>query len=96
MSIARVLQTLQQDHVLSSTIEIDAPGRMKNLIFATVSWLSHLYGPTQTIIFGNSSFRINTQSARYPTRTTVNMDKAQRPINELLRAFGETIHTKTQ
>ncbi|KAL8911208.1 MAG: hypothetical protein Q9171_003584 [Xanthocarpia ochracea] len=91
MSIARVLQTLQQDHVLSSTMEVDTQGRMKNLIFATVGWLSHLYVPTQTMIPGNNSFRINTQGARYPTRTTVNMDKAQRPFDELLRGFGETI-----
>ena len=48
ITITRLLKRLQIDHVLGSTGEHDTPVRLKNLIFCSIGWLSHLYLPIQT------------------------------------------------
>ena len=91
VSIFRIVQSLQQDSVILSTDRPDDLSRMKNMIFSIIGWLSHLYVPIQKAPPGNPTFRIDPQSARYPGRTAVSTDKAQRPVDELLRGFGETL-----
>ena len=91
ISIFRILQSLQQDSILLSTNHPDDLSRMKNMIFSIIGWLSHLYVPIQKALPGNPTFRIDPQGARYPGRTAVSTEKAQRPVDELLRGFGETL-----
>ncbi len=62
---------------------------VRQCIISLVGWCSLLFVPSRTIVKG--AFDLGTQGARCFIRTSVALDNAERPIDELLRWFGELL-----
>ncbi|KAI1311977.1 hypothetical protein F5Y03DRAFT_261378 [Xylaria venustula] len=88
-SIQRLRQRLSQDEVLLDTCNPADVLLQEDLLFSSIGWLTCLYLPSQRL--DSDTFRIETAGAKYPPRTSINIAKAQRPMDELLSAFGETV-----
>lgn len=74
----------RQDHRRSSLA--------KQVIFHTVAIMTQLLVPQWSL--GENLFRVDCQGAPCPARTIADIGKSNRPIDEILRAFGETLPRK--
>ncbi|KAB8360671.1 hypothetical protein FH972_024408 [Carpinus fangiana] len=91
MSINRLQQQLVQESVLMPHEEDRDKRKQHQLIFGILGWISLLYLPAPHVRI--ESFKINGIAMIPPKKTSVNSEKAQRPIDELLRAFGPILPT---
>jgi hypothetical protein len=64
----------------------------KQFLFAIMSCLTLLFVPHRDPETG--TFSADNQGSAFPSRVTVDMAKLSRPIDELLRSFGETLPRK--
>lgn len=93
ISIARTIYRLQQSNVIKSKLEEDPAVIVRNSIFSAIGIASQVFVPVRTK--SKDHFKIDTQGASCPSKTTVDFDKAQRPWDELLRGFGEIFPRKS-
>lgn len=70
--------------------EDDLP--IRQCLISLIGWCSLLFLPSRTISHG--AFDLDTQGAKCFSRTTKTLESAQRPIDELLRSFGELLPKK--
>jgi hypothetical protein len=83
------MQTLRHDGILKAPNDPQHENRQKHLVFSALGWLNHLYKPAA--IVAEDLFYVETSGEHYPTQPTVALARAQRPVDELLRALGHRI-----
>jgi hypothetical protein len=91
ISISRLATRLVRDSVFCLTTgESDLP--IRQCLISLIGWCSLLFIPSRTISDG--VFDLDTQGAKCFSRTSIKLESAQRPIDELLRSFGELLPKK--
>ncbi|PVH79566.1 hypothetical protein DL98DRAFT_630977, partial [Cadophora sp. DSE1049] len=91
ISISRLATRLVRDSVFHlGDGESDLP--VRQCIISFIGWCSLLFIPSRTIT--DNVFDLDTQGANCFTRTSIALESAQRPIDELLRSFGELLPKK--
>jgi hypothetical protein len=91
ISISRLAARLVRDSVFRITAEEnDLP--IRQCLISLIGWCSLLFIPSQAISDG--AFDLDTQGAKCFSRTSIPLENAQRPIDELLRSFGELLPKK--
>lgn len=86
MSIQRTITRITERRVLGDGVDQNAA---KHVVFSVVGWLSALYIANENA--DATCFAIDTGGSRYPSRKKVDIAKAQRPFDELIRACGKTM-----
>ena len=89
ISIHKLRQRLVEDRILRVPDTSADELSQKYLLFSSVGWLTCLYLPSDC--FDQNKFGIETASAKRPQRTSIDVAKAQRPLDEFLSAFGEML-----
>jgi hypothetical protein len=89
MSIPRVLQRLTQDGVFQIGSGPSSDSKAKHCLISLIGWCSLLFIPSRTITDG--TFDIDPQGAKCFTQSSIQLENAQRPVDELLRSFGELL-----
>jgi len=87
--IQKLKHRLVDDRVLQMSKDPEVEMKQQHLLFSVLGWLTRLYTPAPTPEPGHLS--IITNGAKYPARTTADITKVHRPIDELFRAFGESL-----
>ena len=64
----------------------------QHCLISLIGWCSLLFIPSRNISDG--AFDLDTQGAKCFKRTSIALESAQRPIDELLRSFGELLPNK--
>jgi hypothetical protein len=91
ISILRLAARLaDQVFQIGTEPESDFPAR--RCLISLIGWSSLLFIPMRTISGG--TFDLDTQGASCFSRSSIQLDNAQRPIDELLRGFGELLPKK--
>lgn len=93
ISIQRAVRLLYTDQVFLQQSEEQNDENLKILIFSILGWTTALFEPSDSL--DSNSFVIRNRCPGSPLRTSVMMNKAQRPLDELLRAFGDLLPKKT-
>jgi hypothetical protein len=86
MSGSKLVGRLRGDSILTETEDPAEIHSQQHLVFSAIGWLSLLYKPVR--ISDQAVFKIDTQGAKYLSRNSINTEKVERPVDELLRAFG--------
>ena len=89
IAIHQVLNRLDEKSALIGNRTEDRELKVKHLVFNVIGWVSLLYLPSPNP--RSTSFKIALQGAISPSRASAGIDKSTRPVDELLRAFGELI-----
>ncbi|RWA07921.1 hypothetical protein EKO27_g7188 [Xylaria grammica] len=89
ISLDKTLFQLQETHVFSTTNDVKVQCHMKSMVFSMILWVSHIAVPLPCSSL--SSFKIQSQGAKYPNLSSVAMDRSQRPLDVMLRGFGESL-----
>ena len=91
ISISRLAARLVRDSVFRLTAEgSDLP--IRQCLISLIGWCSLLFIPSR--IISDGAFNLDTQGAKCFSRTSISLESAQRPIDELLRSFGELLPKK--
>ncbi|KAH6620733.1 hypothetical protein B0J18DRAFT_205972 [Chaetomium sp. MPI-SDFR-AT-0129] len=89
ISINRIVQKLQQRRTVRADLDLSYCSAAHIMVFSLLGWLSLLYVPaTQD---QSDELRINLQATQLAIRDTVSTEKVGRPLDELLRSFGELL-----
>lgn len=89
ISIHKLTQVLIRDQVFHEATTPQDTVMQRQFLFSVIGWLTGLYIPSS--VPEATIFRIEDCGAKYPKRTSVDIGKAQRPMDELLFAFGEML-----
>ncbi|KAH6839442.1 hypothetical protein B0I37DRAFT_386455 [Chaetomium sp. MPI-CAGE-AT-0009] len=89
ISINRLLQKLQQRGTIRADLDLSYCSAAHTLVFSLLGWLSLLYVPA--IQDQSDELRINLQATQLAIRDTVSTEMVGRPVDELLRSFGELL-----
>ncbi|KAI4279935.1 MAG: hypothetical protein L6R38_004855 [Xanthoria sp. 2 TBL-2021] len=92
ISINKIVQKLQQKKVLCEDDKLSQDPFAQSLIFCSLGWLSLLYIPAKRT--RSMDLRITIQSTKSAIRSNVAAEMAARPLDELLRSFGELLPKK--
>lgn len=89
ISINRFVQKLQERRTIRADLDFSYCSAAHIMIFSVLGWLSLLYVPaTQD---QSDELRINLQATHLAIRDTVSTEMVGRPLDELLRSFGELL-----
>lgn len=89
ISINRFVQKLQQRQTIRADLDLSYCSAAHIMVFSILGWLSLLYVPaTQD---QSDELRINLQATHVAIRDTVSTEMVGRPLDELLRSFGELL-----
>ncbi|KAH6627519.1 hypothetical protein F5144DRAFT_603776 [Chaetomium tenue] len=89
ISINRFVQKLQQRQTIRADLDLSYCSAAHTMVFSILGWLSLLYVPaTQD---QSDELRINLQATHVAIRDTVSTEMVGRPLDELLRSFGELL-----
>jgi len=85
-SISALIQHLQEKDILKDDGALKEDRVAQQMIFSAIGWISLLYIPVQSS--SKAAFSVSIQGTKSEVRPNVSMDKATRPLDELLRSFG--------
>ncbi|KAM3446483.1 hypothetical protein MY3296_009630 [Beauveria thailandica] len=88
LSIVRLIKQLQADRVFRDDEGLHSNPSAQGLVFNTIGWISMLYQPSRGLVrtSGSNNFKIAVQSRKSSLKSSVPAEKAERPLDELLRA----------
>ncbi|KAJ3496059.1 hypothetical protein NLG97_g2940 [Lecanicillium saksenae] len=88
LSIVRLIKQLQADSVFRNDEGLHSNLGAQGLVFNAIGWISMLYQPSRGLVRtpGSNNFKIAVQSRQSSLRSSVPAEKAERPLDELLRA----------
>ena len=89
ISISKLVQKLQLKKVLREEQDLCADPFAQSLIFYSLGWLSLLYKPSKRA--RSNDLKITIQSTKSAMRSNVAAEMVARPLDELLRAFGDIV-----
>ena len=89
ISICRLVQKLQIKGILCQEDDLSGDPFARSLIFNLIGWLSLLYIPARRI--RSNDLKIVIQSDKSAIRSNVATEMAARPLDELLRSFGDLL-----
>ena len=89
ISISKLVQKLQLRKVLREGDDLPGDSIAQSLIFYSLGWLSLLYVPAKRA--RSNDLRIVIQSTKSAIRSNVAAEMAARPLDELLRSFGDLL-----
>lgn len=92
ISINKVVQKLQIKKVLCEGPDLCRDPFAQSLIFSIIGWLSLLYIPTKRV--RSNELRVTIQSTKSTIRSNVTTETVARPLDELLRSFGDLLPRK--
>jgi hypothetical protein len=90
ISINKVVQKLQQRRVIRNNVDLSYSPAAHFLVFNLLGWLSLLYVPAAPQD-QSDELRIHLQATQSAIRDTISTEMVGRPLDELLRSFGELL-----
>lgn len=94
ISIARLILKLQLKRVFNEAEGLRLDPFAQSLVFSSLGWLSLLYVPSRRSQL--SDLKITIQSTMSAIRSIVPAEMVTRPLDELLRSFGDLLPRKTR
>lgn len=92
VSISKIIQKLQLKGVFREDEDVPNDPFAQNLIFSSLGWLSMLYLPSKRA--RSSDLKITIQSSKSAIRSNIAPEMTSRPLDELLRSFGDLLPKK--
>jgi hypothetical protein len=92
LSICRAIKELQDRGLVAGGDDLRSDPEAQQLVFRAIGWISLLYVPDFTL--RRTSFRIKVASEKTEIKASATMDRAERPLDELLRSFGDLLPKK--
>jgi hypothetical protein len=89
VSIDKLVQRLVEDNVFCQPLSPSDEDKQKIFLFSILGWITCLYLPSP--LSNATTFRIETSGSRYPQHLELDAAKVQRPFDEFLSAFGQTL-----
>ncbi|KAK4159040.1 hypothetical protein QBC43DRAFT_327936 [Cladorrhinum sp. PSN259] len=89
ISISRIIQTIQSRDIIRKDRDLSYDSSAHRLVFALLGWLSFLYVPSARQ--EADELRIDLQITQPSIRGSAPVDMVGRPLDELLRSFGELL-----
>ena len=89
LAIQKALEVLCERNVLRDLSTFNHENQLKVLVFNIIGWMTMLFEPSRNSRV--TSFSIVNPCPASALRTSVVIDKCQRPLDELLRAFGDLL-----
>lgn len=87
-SLNKILLFLQEKQVFVSPEDADEQKKILSLVFRIILWTTHVAVPSSTL---SSTFKVDKQGAKYPSLSSLEPDKAHRPLGIMLRGLGESL-----
>jgi hypothetical protein len=94
ISINKIIQRLQLKDVFRKDPDLCEDPIAQSLVFSSLGWLSLLYIPSKRAHFND--LRITIQSTKSAIRSSVAMEMVSRPLDELIRSFGDILPRKSR
>lgn len=95
-SIKRLIVALQEKGMLVPGDDLNTDPNAQHLIFDTTGWISMLFTPSRYNgrNDGSNNFKVAAEGNNNPSKSKVSIEKAGRPLDELLRSFGNLLPTR--
>ncbi|PVH68708.1 hypothetical protein DL98DRAFT_662052 [Cadophora sp. DSE1049] len=94
ISISKMIQRSQLKRIFREDHDLQNNPFAQNLIFSSLGWLSLLYVPSRRA--RSNDLRITIQSTKSAIRSNVAPEMISRPLDELLRSFGDLLPRKIE
>jgi hypothetical protein len=94
ISIGRIIQKLQLKGVFNEDEQLRSDHFGRSLVFSSLGWLSLLYVPSRRSQLND--LKITLQSTKSAVRSIVSTETVSRPLDELLRSFGDLLPRKVR
>lgn len=98
LSIVRLIRQLQADGAFRDDEGLHSNPSAQGLVFNAIGWISMLYQPSRGLMRtpGSNNFKIAVQSRQSSVNSSVPAEKAERPLDELLRACVSIFSSSSQ